>query len=312
MEGVPAETAGFAPRTSAKSGQLDAWDPEKISRDIEAARRKQNPEEAAEKKRWGFEQYDPEQIARDVAATRQKQNPEKSLPKLGDPECEALKTRIADLERQRAAPDPINFSAGRKSILGGILDKIENWLREPPAKYRVVAEPPTPLTTDERNEETRKHLCQEIDDRNAMVRRLMIDILGPEWHRLPEDDLNRLELEMRHGGEEQYGGQTAEVQIARLKAKLADILKQRGPSFADEFEHPLLKAFARAIEDERHTISPVEYQRCQQVAHNLANGKYRNVEEAQAALERAHQPERGSEGEEGSDWLENSGFWHKW
>lgn len=235
------------PRGPVSGGSQRAWAPEKISRDIEAARRKQNPEEAFEKKRWGFEQYDPEQIARDVEAARQKQNPEKSLPKPGDRGYEALKRHIADLEKQRAAPDPINFSAGRKSILGGIFDKIENWLREPPAKYRVVAEPPTPLTTDGHKEETRNQLCEEIDDRNAMVRRLMIDILGPEWHRLPEDDLNRLELEMRHGGESQYGGQTAEVQIARLKAKLADILKQRGPSFADEFEHPLLKAFARAI-----------------------------------------------------------------
>ena len=59
---------------SDKVYQLGAWDPEKISRDIETARRKQNPEQTVDEKRWGFDQFDPEQIARDLEAARRKQN----------------------------------------------------------------------------------------------------------------------------------------------------------------------------------------------------------------------------------------------
>lgn len=115
-----------------------------------------------------------------------------------------------------------------------------------------------PLTTEERNEQARQQFCQELDDRNTMIEQIIISSLGPHWRLLPPQDIDRLELEMRHGGEERYGGESAEVQMSKLKAKLADILKQRGPSSAG-----------------------------------------------------VRQPERGSAGEEGSDWLENSGFWHK-
>ncbi|HXM21383.1 MAG TPA: hypothetical protein VN948_08980 [Terriglobales bacterium] len=301
------------PSGSVSGGSQGAWDPEKISRDIESARRKQNPEE----KRWGFEQYNPEQIARDVEAARQKQNPERPLPKPRDPEYGALKRRVAGGERQKAAQEPINFSAGRKSILRSILDKAEDWLREPAPRYRGATESPTPsfadefqhpqlknaanaleaeratmsleeyvrqqqivrdvrdgtiadvedmrnalrgrpLTTEESNEQARQQFCQEMDDRNAMIQQIIISTLGPQWRLLPAEDISRLELEMRHGGEERHGGESAEIQMAKLKAKLIDILKRRGPSCTGP-----------------------------------------------------RQTERDSEREEGSDWLENSGFWHK-
>jgi hypothetical protein len=71
------------------------------------------------------------------------------------------------------------------------------------------------------------------------------------------DDFSRLELELRHGGEARYGGQSADMQLKLLKKKMAN-LAQRNP---------------------------------------------------------AKQGEGGSDGdgadEDGSDWLENSGFWHK-
>jgi uncharacterized protein YaaW (UPF0174 family) len=68
--------AGMQASALGRTAASAAWDAEKISRDIEAARRKQNPEEAAQEKCWGSGQYDPEQIARDINAARRKQNPE--------------------------------------------------------------------------------------------------------------------------------------------------------------------------------------------------------------------------------------------
>ncbi len=84
---------------------------------------------------------------------------------------------------------------------------------------------------------------KEIDrKRNAIVRAYLTSELKPYTEGLTQDDLeslrddlSRLELEVRYGGEEQYGGYycSSDAQLKSLKKKMA-ALRQRNQTRGDE------------------------------------------------------------------------------
>jgi len=258
-----------------------------------------------------LEQYEPEQIARDVEAARLKQNPEKPLLRPEDPEDEALKKRNADLERQKVAPEAINFSAGRKSFLGSIVDKIGDWLKEPV---------PTPVSSfaDEFQHPDSKAYASTIEAtikpnvsprewemHQDYVREINRDALRGKTH--PTDEMMRRHREIRDffasgkaAAHEQYCNE-----IDERNSITAQFLKR-------ELE-PWMEGLTRDdLESLRDDVSRLEMEARhggeEQYGGQPADVQLTLLKEKMAALRRRNQARRG---EDGSDWLENSGFWHK-
>jgi len=153
----------------------------------------------------------------------------------------------------------MSTNKGFLSNLGKLLwAKIEELAAEPTQGEKARQQPSAPPRSGELTEEgdggVHKRYCDEIDSRNAFVEQFLKRELEPYVEGLTrddfeslEDDVSRLELELRHGGEAQHGGQSADIQLTLLKEKMV-------------------------------------------------------------ALGHRNQARRGGAG---SDWLENSGFWHK-
>jgi hypothetical protein len=162
------------PRTGKPGGPVNggsqgAWDPEKISRDIEAARRKQNPEPDAQEKRWGIGLYDPEQIARDIEAARQKQNPEEPLPKnrvQSWGEATHLCERANYWRTARRKVAEMSTNKGLLPNLGKLLwAKIEE-LAEPTQAEKARQQPSGRAQIDERTKEDEgRSYCEDAFDR---------------------------------------------------------------------------------------------------------------------------------------------------
>jgi hypothetical protein len=168
------------PGRTVSGGSQDAWNPEQIARDIEAARHMQNRKAADDDKRWGFEPWNPGHIARDVEAARQKQNLEKHLPKPRGSEHGAAK-RGADVETQKESPELITVSAGLKSMFGKLWNTIEDL---------AYGEPPEGVTREDWVKEQmarhEQHREQEAAKRRSVVKERpkapRRDEEEDEWH----------------------------------------------------------------------------------------------------------------------------------